>query len=168
VEAWGDFLPGAEARRANCRSRAGYDQDSHRDEFYRLVAIAARALQHKGVPAAELPDHVIALNVGNIITVITRPDASPMRNGRVRAHAIEARGFKILLGSGRELRRHHVDVDVRQGRRGLFCIAAAEISPFDRRTIRSFFYTARFGDFISKPLSAYLAKQRGHQHDPWC
>jgi hypothetical protein len=27
------------------------------------------------VPAAELPHHIVALNVGNIVTVITRPDA---------------------------------------------------------------------------------------------
>jgi hypothetical protein len=47
----------------------------HRGEFYRLIAIAADALQRKGVPAASLKDHVIALNVGNIVTVITRPDA---------------------------------------------------------------------------------------------
>src|SRR6266404_4460471 len=52
-----------------------FDPQDHRDEFYRLVAIAASALQRKGVPAAELPDHVIALNVDSVVTVISRPDA---------------------------------------------------------------------------------------------
>ena len=74
VEAWGDFYRALKPGGMLSVSR-WYDPDGHRGEFYRLVAIAASALQRKGVPAAELADHVIALNVGNIVTVITRPDA---------------------------------------------------------------------------------------------
>jgi hypothetical protein len=74
VEAWGDFYRALKPGGLLSVSR-WYDRDSHRGEFYRLVAIAAERLQRTGVPASGLKDHVIALNVGNIVTVITRPDA---------------------------------------------------------------------------------------------
>ena len=75
-----------------------YDPDDHRGEFYRLVAIAASALQRNGVPAAELADHVVALNVGNIVTVITRPDALTKAEWQGARTRLVAQGFKILWG----------------------------------------------------------------------
>ena len=97
VEAWGDFYRALKPGGLLSVSR-WYDPDSHRDEFYRLVAIAATALQRKGVPSADLPNHVIALNVGNIITVITRPDAFTHAQWQAARTRLLAHGFKILLG----------------------------------------------------------------------
>ena len=59
VEAWDDFYRALKPGGMLSVSR-WYDPDIHRGEFYRLVAIAASALQRKGVPAAELSQHVIA------------------------------------------------------------------------------------------------------------
>src|SRR6202012_6123325 len=74
VEAWDDFYRALKPGGLLSVSR-GFKPKPHRGEFYRLVAIAAKALQHQGVPSADLPRHVVALNVGDIVTVIPRPDA---------------------------------------------------------------------------------------------
>ncbi|WP_249779779.1 hypothetical protein [Bradyrhizobium sediminis] len=97
VEAWGDFYRALNPGGMLSISR-WYDPDIHRGEFYRLVAIAASALQRKGVPAAELAQHVVALNVGNIVTVITRPDAFTDAQWQAARTRVLAQGFKILLG----------------------------------------------------------------------
>ena len=97
VEAWDDFYRALKPGGLLSVSR-WYDPNGHRGEFYRLVAIAASALQRKGVPAAELHDHVIALNVDNIVTVITRPDAFTKAQWQGARDRLQAQGFKILLG----------------------------------------------------------------------
>ena len=57
VEAWDDFYRALKPGGLLSVSR-WYDPAIHRGEFYRLVAIAASALQRKGVPAAELAQHM--------------------------------------------------------------------------------------------------------------
>jgi hypothetical protein len=94
--------PGGYSRNPGCRTglppvSRWYDPDSHRGEFYRPVAIAADAPQRKGVPAASLKDHVIALNVGNIVTVITRPDAFTAAEWQGARARLQAQGFNIPL-----------------------------------------------------------------------
>ena len=151
VEAWGDFYRALKPGGLLSVSR-WYDPDGHRGEFYRLVAIAASALQRKGVPAAELPDHVVALNVGNIVTVITRPDAFTDAAMAGCAHEASGPGLQDTAGAGCHFRRRHVDVDVRQGRRGFLRVIAGKHRPSTDDN-PFFFYTARFGDLASKPLS---------------
>jgi hypothetical protein len=97
VEAWDDFYRSLKPGGLLSVSR-WYDPAIHRGEIYRLVAIAASALQRKGVPAAELAQHVVALNVGNIVTVITRPDAFTNAQWQGARTRLLAQGFKILLG----------------------------------------------------------------------
>ncbi|WOH66068.1 hypothetical protein [Bradyrhizobium sp. BWA-3-5] len=97
VEAWEDFYRALKPGGLLSVSR-WYDGDKHRGEFYRLVAIAASALQRNGVSATELRHHVVALNVGNIVTVITRPDAFTDLQWQEARDRIQAQGFKILLG----------------------------------------------------------------------
>jgi len=97
VEAWGDFYRALKPGGLLSVSR-WYHPEGHRGEFNRLVAIAASALQRQGVPAAELSRHVIALNVGNIVTVITSPDAFPDAQWQAARARLAAQGFKILLG----------------------------------------------------------------------
>ena len=97
VEAWDDFYRALNPGGLLSVSR-WYKPDIHRGEFYRLVAIAAGALQRKGVPAAELPNHVIAVNVGDVVTVITRPDALTDAQWQGARSRLLAQGFKILLG----------------------------------------------------------------------
>ena len=50
------------------------------------------------MPAAELARHVIALNVDNIVTVITRPDAFTDAQWHAARGRLSAQGFKIILG----------------------------------------------------------------------
>jgi SAM-dependent methyltransferase len=97
VEAWDDFYRALNPGGMLSVSR-WYKPDMHRGEFYRLVAIAAAALQRQGVPAAELPHHVIAVNVGDVVTVITRPDSLTDVQWHGARSRLLAQGFKILLG----------------------------------------------------------------------
>ena len=83
VEAWDDFYRALKPGGLLSVSR-WYDPIDHRSEFYRLVAIAASALQRTKIPSVELRQHVIAVTQAsgmpnetgeNVVTVITRPDA---------------------------------------------------------------------------------------------
>ena len=151
VEAWDDFYRALNPGGLLSVSR-WYDPDSHRGEFYRLVATAASALQRKGVPAAELPDHVIALNVGNIVTVITRPDTFTNAQWQGARARLLAQGFKILLGP--DVSFDTVTSTLMSGKADAAFYASlpenitpsTDDNPF-------FFYTARFGDFATKPSS---------------
>jgi SAM-dependent methyltransferase len=151
VEAWGDFYRALKPGGLLSVSR-WYDPDRHRDELYRLVAIAASALQRKGVPAAELPNHVIALNVDNIVTVITRPDAFTDAQWQGARTRLLAQGFKILLGP--DVAFDAVTSTLLSGNTdaAFFASLPQNISPSTDDN-PFFFYTARFGDLVSKPLS---------------
>ena len=151
VEAWGDFYRALKPGGMLSVSR-WYDPDSHRGEFYRLVAIAASALQHRGVPAAELPDHVIALNVGNIVTVITRPDAFTKAQWQGARTRLQAQGFEILMGP--DITFDTVTSTLMSGKAdaAFFASLPQNISPSTDDN-PFFFYTARFGDIANKPLA---------------
>jgi SAM-dependent methyltransferase len=97
VEAWQDFYRALNPGGMLSVSR-WYHADAYYSEFYRLVGIAATALENTGVPATELRHHVIAANAGDIVTVITRPEAFTDAAWRDARTALEAQGFKILLG----------------------------------------------------------------------
>src|SRR6185503_9330193 len=97
VEAWDDFYSVLKPGGLLSVSR-WYGAEKHRGELYRLVAIAASALQRKGVSAGELRHHVVAVNVGNIVTVIARPDAFSDAEWQGARARLQAQGFKILLG----------------------------------------------------------------------
>ena len=152
VEAWGDFYRSLKPSGMLSVSR-WYDADTHRGEFYRLVAIAADALQRNGVPAAGLKDHLIALNVGNIVNVITRPDAFTSAEWQGARTRIEAQGFKILMGP--DIAFDAVTTKLISGTADATYFASlpenvtpsTDDNPF-------FFYTARFGDFVAAPMSA--------------
>ena len=151
VEAWGDFYRALKPGGLLSVSR-WYDPNGHRGEFYRLVAIAASALQGKGVPAAELPDHVIALNVGNIVTVITRPDAFTKAQWQGARTRLLAQGFKILLGPDTTFDAITSTLMSGKADAAFFASLPQNISPSTDDN-PFFFYTARFKDFSSKPLA---------------
>jgi SAM-dependent methyltransferase len=148
VEAWGDFYRALKPGGLLSVSR-WYDPNGHRGEFYRLVAIAASALQRQGVPAAELADHVVALNVDNIVTVITRPDAFTDVQWQAARTRLLAQGFKILMGP--DVAFDTVTSTLMSGKADAAYFASlpenvtpsTDDNPF-------FFYTARFGDIASK------------------
>jgi len=152
VEAWGDFYRALKPGGLLSVSR-WYDPDEHRGEFYRLVAIAASALQHKGVPKADLPNHVIALNVGNIVTVITRPDAFTNTQWQAARTRLQAQGFKILMGP--DVTFDAVTSTLMSGNAdaAFFASLPLNIAPSTDDN-PFFFYTARFGDFFGNPHSA--------------
>jgi SAM-dependent methyltransferase len=151
VEAWGDFYRALKPGGLLSVSR-WYEPNGHRGEFYRLVAIAASALQRKGVPAAELADHVIALNVGHIVTVITRPDAFTKAQWQDARARLQVQGFKILLGP--DVSFDTVTSTLMSGKAdaAFFASLPENISPSTDDN-PFFFYTARFGDLVGKPLS---------------
>ena len=117
------------------------------------MAIAASALQRQGVPKADLPNHVIALNVGNIVTVITRPDAFTDAQWQGARTRLLAQGFKILMGP--DVTFDAVTSTLMSGNAdaAFFASLPLNITPSTDDN-PFFFYTARFGDFFSSPLSA--------------
>jgi len=153
VEAWGDFYRALKPGGLLSVSR-WYDPDSHRGEFYRLVAIAANALQRNGVPASGLKDHLIALNVGNIVTVITRPGAFTDAEWQGARTRLLAQGFRILMGP--DVAFDAVTSTLMSGKAdaAFFASLPENIAPSTDDN-PFFFYTARFGDFVSMPFSAH-------------
>ena len=151
VEAWDDFYRALKPGGLLSVSR-WFDPKSHRGEFYRLVGIAADALQRQGVPVSGLKDHVIALNVDHVVTVITRPDAFTDAEWQGARRRFLAQGFKILIGP--DVSFDAVTSTLISGKADAAFFASlpenivpsTDDNPF-------FFYTARFGQFFNKPLS---------------
>jgi SAM-dependent methyltransferase len=152
VDAWGDFYRALKPGGLLSVSR-WYDPDEHRGEFYRLVAIAASALQRKGVSAAELPHHVVALNVGNIVTVISRPDAFTDAQWQAARTRLLTQGFKILLGP--DVAFDAVTSTLMSGNAdaAFFASLPENIAPSTDDN-PFFFYMARFGSLLATPSSA--------------
>jgi hypothetical protein len=153
VEAWGDFYRALKPGGLLSVSR-WYEPASHRGEFYRLVAIAADALHRNGVPASGLKDHVIALNVGNIVTVITRPDAFTDAEWQGARARLQAQGFGILLGP--DIAFDAVTTTLMSGKAdaAFFASLPENVAPSTDDN-PFFFYTARFGDLVGMPWSAH-------------
>src|SRR3977135_3583547 len=144
VEAWDDFYRALKPGGLLSVSR-WCDPAGHRGEFYRLVAIAAGALQRKGVPAAELPRHVVALNVGSIVTVITRPDAFTNAQWQGARTRLLAQGFKILLGP--DVGFDTITSTLMSGKAdGAFFASLQENVTPSTDDNPFFFYTTRFGN----------------------
>ena len=143
-----------------------YDPNIHRGEFYRLVAIAASALQRKGVPAAELSQHVIALNVDNIVTVITRPDAFTDGQWQAARDRLLAQGFKIMLGP--DVAFDAVTSTLMSGKAdaAFFASLPENIAPSTDDNPFFFLYGALRRLSPASPSKATLEEQRGDQHDP--
>jgi SAM-dependent methyltransferase len=151
IEAWNDFYRALKPGGMLSVSR-WYEPDAHRGEFYRLVAIAAEALQRQGVAAADLVNHVIALNVGGTVTVITRPDGfTPAQWQGARAR-LQAQDFKILLGP--DVSFDSVTSTMMSGKAdaAFFASLPQNVSPSTDDN-PFFFYTSRFTDFFGSPLS---------------
>jgi spermidine synthase len=146
VEAWDDFYRALKPGGLLSVSR-WYGAD-RRGELYRLIAIAASALQRKGVSAAELRHHVVAVNVGNIVTVITRPDAFSGAEWQAARDRLQAQGFKILLGPDFTFDAVTATLLSDKADQAFFdslpenIAASTDDNPF-------FFYTSRFGDFVN-------------------
>ncbi len=152
VEAWGDFYRSLKPGGLLSISR-WYDPDVHRGEFYRLVAIAASALQRKGVPAVELAQHVVALNVGNIVTVITRPDAFTDAEWQGARTRLLAQGFKILLGP--DVAFDTITSTLLSGKAdaAFFASLPENVTPSTDDN-PFFFYTTRFGNLVTMSPTA--------------
>jgi SAM-dependent methyltransferase len=146
VDAWEDFYRALKPDGLLSVSR-WYNPEIHRGEFYRLVAIAASALQHRGVAAAELTHHIIALNVGNIVTVITRPDAFTDAQWASARRRLMAQGFKILLGPGVAFDSVTSILTSGKADAAFYASLPENITPSTDDN-PFFFYTARFGDLM--------------------
>ena len=148
VEAWDDFYRALNPGGLLSVSR-WYEPTEYRSEFYRLVAIAASALQNLGVPATELSRHVIGLNVGNIVTVITRPEAFTDAEWHSARAALQAQGFKVLLGP--DVPFDNITSTILSGNAdaAFYDSLPENVAPStDDRPF--FFYTTRIGDFFSR------------------
>ena len=151
TEAWGDFYRALNPGGLLSVSR-WYDPDNHRGEFYRLLSIAAAALRNTGVPASELAQHVVALNVDNIVTVISRPDAFSAADWQTAKARLLAQGFKILIGP--DVAFDAVTTTIMSGKAdaAYFNSLVENIAPSTDDS-PFFFYTARLGQFFGKPSS---------------
>jgi hypothetical protein len=114
------------------------------------VAIAASALQRNGVPASELSDHVIAVNVDNIVTVITRPDAFTKAQWQDARARLEAQGFKIFLGPDVSYDSITSTLMAGQADAAFFASRLENITPSTDDN-PFFFFTERFTNLITKP-----------------
>lgn len=154
VEAWDDFYRALKPGGMLSVSR-WYDPKIHRGEFYRLVSIAASALQRRGVPAAGLSRHVIALNVDNIVTVITRPDAFTDGQWQAARARLQAQGFKIMLGP--DFSFDAVTSALLSGKAdaAYFDSLPENIAPSTDDN-PFFFFTSRLGDLVSIQSKAAL------------
>ena len=144
VEAWDDFYRALNPGGMLSVSR-WYDAEQHPGEFYRLVAIAAAALEARGVNSGDLARHVIALNAGHVVTVISRPDAFTDAEWQAARSRIEAQGFKIMLGP--DVAFDTITSTILSGRAddAFFASLPQDITPStDDKPF--FFYTTRFGD----------------------
>jgi SAM-dependent methyltransferase len=147
VEAWNDFYRALKPGGLLSVSR-WYAAEKHRGELYRLIAIAADALQRKGVSAGELRRHVVAVNVGKIVTVITRPDAFNDAEWQGARERLQAQGFKILLGPDVAFDAVTSTLLSDKADQAFFdslpenIAASTDDNPF-------FFFTSRFSDFVS-------------------
>jgi SAM-dependent methyltransferase len=147
VEAWDDFYRALKPGGLLSVSR-WYGAEKYRSELYRLIAIAAGALQRKGVSPSELRHHVVAVNVGNIVTVITRPDAFSAAEWQGARERLQAQGFKILLGPDLTFDAVTATLLSDKADQAFFdslpenVAASTDDNPF-------FFYTSRFSDFVN-------------------
>lgn len=152
VEAWGDFYRALKPGGLLSISR-WYDAKRYNAEFYRLVAIAAEALQRHGVPAGELARHVIAVTGGPIVTVITRPAAFTDAEWQGAQARLVAQGFKVILGP--DVTYDNITSTMLSGKAdaAFFAslpdnvVASTDDSPF-------FFFTQRLSTFITGPSVA--------------
>jgi hypothetical protein len=151
VEAWDDFYSALKPGGMLSVSR-WYEPTSYRGEFYRLVAIAASALQREGVKATDLARHVVAVNVGNIVTVMTRPDAFTDGEWQAARARLSAQGFKIMLGP--DVSFDTVTSTLLSGKADatFFASLPQNISPSTDDN-PYFFYTSRFGGLVAKPTT---------------
>ena len=152
VEAWGDFYRALKPGGLLSISR-WYDPGGYRGEFYRLVAIAASALQRQGVPAAELKRHLIALNVGNIVTVITRPDAFTDAQWLGARARLSERGFKILMAPDVDFDAVTTTLMSGKADQAYFASLPENIAPSTDDN-PFFFFTQRFSSFLTHPGAA--------------
>ena len=148
----GRFLPVAEAGR-DAVGIALVNPAGHSGEFYRLVSIAAAALERNGVPAAELARHVIAFNVGNIVTVITSPEAFSDTQWQGARARLLAQGFKIMMAPDTSFDAVTSTLMSGKADAASFASLPENITPSTDDN-PFFFYTARFGDLAAAPASA--------------
>ncbi len=152
VDAWSDFYRALKPGGLLSVSR-WFGLDAYRGEFHRLIAIAVKALERQGVPSSELARHVIALNVGNIVTVITRPDAFTAAQWTGARERLQAQGFKILLGPG--VAFDDITSTLMSGKADPAYLASlpsnitasTDDNPF-------FFFTQRFSQLLAHPWAA--------------
>ena len=154
VEAWDDFYRALKPGGLLSVSR-WYKPDSHRAEFYRLVSIAASALQRRGVPAGELSRHIIAANVGDIVTVISRPDAFTDTQWRGARERLLAQGFSILLGPDVSFDEVTSTVLAGKADAAFFDSLPENIAP-STDDDPFFFYTARLGNLLDTHSSVSM------------
>jgi SAM-dependent methyltransferase len=154
VEAWDDFYRALKPGGLLSVSR-WYKPDSHRSEFYRLVSIAASALQRRGVPARELSRHIIAANVGEIVTVISRLDAFTDAQWQGARERLLAQGFTILLGPDVSFDEVTSTVFAGKADTAFFDSLPENIAP-STDDDPFFFYTARLGNLFDTHASVSM------------
>jgi spermidine synthase len=144
VQAWEDFYRALEPGGMLSVSR-WYSATQHTGEFYRLIAIAAAALEARGVAPRELARHVIAVTSGGVVTVISRPDAFTDAEWQEARSRLAAEGFHIMLGPDIAFDATTSTILSDRADMAFFASLPQDVTPStDDRPF--FFYTARLSD----------------------
>ena len=93
------------------------------------------------------------MNVDNIVTVITRPDAFTNTQWQDAQARLQAQGFKIMLGPGVAFDAVTSTLLSGKADAAFFASLPENVTPSTDDN-PFFFYTARFGEFFSKPISS--------------
>lgn len=158
VEAWEDFYRALTPGGMLSVSR-WYNPEDHRGEFYRLVAIGAEALQRIGVSATEMARHLVAVNVGGIVNVVTLPTALTDAEWQAARARLEGQGFTVLLGP--DVAYDSVTSTILSGEAdaAFFESMPQNVAPStDDKPF--FFYTARLADVALNPSMVSLGKDK--------
>jgi SAM-dependent methyltransferase len=157
VEAWEDFYRALKPEGLLSVSR-WYTPDQHRGEFYRLISIAAAALERHGVAKTELRRHVIAVGASKIVTVITRPAPFTDAEWEQARAALQGQGFAILLGPDKPFDTVTSTLLAGEASAAYFDQLPENITPStDDKPF--FFYTSRLSNLIGQSPLAFIRNQ---------
>ena len=124
-----------------------FDPDTHKGEFYRLLSLAVKTLEHKGVPANEVRSHIFAFNSAGIITVaVSNSPYTAAEIAHVR-QVVKQENFKLILSPDYAMDDISRVIASGKADEAFYKTLPIDVTaPTDNRPF--FFYMTRFGDLL--------------------
>ncbi len=161
LDAWTEFLQHLDDHGVLAVSR-WFDADQHVGEFYRLLSLAAGALERVGVPQAEVRQHILAVTGGAVVTVVTSRSAYSDDEIRRFREAADARGFTILLAPDHAWDETSRTIGSGAADAAFYAALPIDVTaPTDDRPF--FFYITRWRDLLSD--TGGLAKTMNYKNN---